>query len=176
MWRNAFKREAKIKIFLAIWFVCRNYTDMGSKPVPLPPVDDPYLPQQPGDQPSLPQQNADQPYPPQQPVVQPYPSQQPADQHLPPPEYQAGYLGVATVIAQQPAAYQQTSNTTIVVNQPPVVEQKFRDWSSGLCGCFEDCGSCKYVAQTTQEIVMSCEQGRMLFIFFSEGKRQRESA
>ena len=49
------------------------------------------------------------------------------------------------MITQPPAAYQQTSNTTVVVNQQVVEAQKnARDWSSGLCGFFEDCNSCKY--------------------------------
>ena len=39
----------------------------------------------------------------------------------------------------------QTTNTTVVVNQPVplIMQQGMRDWSSGLCGCFEDCYSCK---------------------------------
>ncbi|KAL9956824.1 hypothetical protein ACROYT_G038365 [Oculina patagonica] len=107
---------------------------MDSKPVPMPPVE--YPSQQPADQPYPPQQPADQPYLPQQPAVHPYP----------PPGYQPGYPtghypGVAPVITQQPA-YQQTTNTTVVVNQQAVVVQKAtQNWSSGLCGCFEDCGS-----------------------------------
>lgn len=38
----------------------------------------------------------------------------------------------------------QTTNTTVVVNQPVplIMQQGMRDWSSGLCGCFEDCYSC----------------------------------
>ena len=47
-------------------------------------------------------------------------------------------------VMAQPMIHQQ-SNTTVVVNQPaPVVlQQGMRDWSTGLCGCFEDCYSCK---------------------------------
>ena len=38
-----------------------------------------------------------------------------------------------------------TTNTTVVVNQPaPVIlQQGMRDWHTGLCGCFEDFYSCK---------------------------------
>lgn len=56
------------------------------------------------------------------------------------PPQQAGY--------PPPQQYQptfQTTNTTVVVNQPVplILQQGMRDWSSGLCGCFEDCYSCK---------------------------------
>lgn len=85
---------------------------------------------------------------------QPYPPQEPADYdqaYRPPVRYQLRYsadqypAGAVPVITQQPAAYQQTPNTTVVVNQQAVLVQgATRNWSSGLCGCFEDCGSCKY--------------------------------
>ena len=47
-------------------------------------------------------------------------------------------------VMAQPTNYQ-TSNTTVVVNQPaPIVfQQGMRDWSSDLCGCCEDCYSCE---------------------------------
>ena len=131
-------------------FPSRNYKAMESKQVPMQPAEQPYPLQQPADQPYSPQQPADQPYFPQQQASQPYP----------PPGYQPGYQypGVAPVIIQQPA-YQQSTNTTIVVNQQAVaVQRATRNWSSGLCGCFEDCGSCKYVAQDTQENVIFWEQ------------------
>ena len=52
---------------------------------------------------------------------------------------QQGYPVIA-----QPTNFQ-TSNTTVVVNQPaPIVfQQGMRDWSSDLCGCCEDCYSCE---------------------------------
>lgn len=118
---------------------------MASKLVPMPPVDDPY-PEQP---------LADHLHPTKQPTGHPNSPTQPADQPYPPPGYQPGYTpgqypGVqAPVITQQPAAYQHTSNqTTVVVNQSVVqVERQKRHWSSGLCGCFDDCGSSKYTVE-----------------------------
>ena len=62
------------------------------------------------------------------------------------PMAQPGYPqpGYPQPVMAQPMVQQQT-NTTVVVTQPsPVVlQQGMRDWSSGLCGCFEDCYSCK---------------------------------
>ena len=104
----------------------------------MPPVDSPY-PEKPP---------ADHLYPPKQ--EHSNPPTQPADQPYPPPGYvPSQYPGVQVpVITQQPAAYQQTSNTTVVVNQQVMaVERKPRNWSSGLCGFFDDCGSCKYIAE-----------------------------
>ena len=79
------------------------------------------------------------------PTVQPYSLEQAMDQ----PTYLPGQYPVVT---QQPAPQvQQTSNTTVLVNQQPVVVQQApRNWSSGLCGCFEDCGSRKYSLSDTQ--------------------------
>lgn len=59
----------------------------------------------------------------------------------PPP--QAGYP--APPIGSQPS-FQSSQTTTVVVNQPAplVLQQGQRDWSSGLCACFDDCYSCKY--------------------------------
>ena len=66
-----------------------------------------------------------------------------------PPAYPAGQYQPA--ITQQPAPVQQTTHTTVVMNQQPVLVQRTtRDWSTGLCGCFEDCGSCKYLPRETQ--------------------------
>jgi len=60
---------------------------------------------------------------------------------------QPGYTepGYPQPMMAQPMGFQQT-NTTVVVNQPaPVLlQQGMRDWSTGLCGCFEDCYSCKW--------------------------------
>ena len=69
------------------------------------------------------------------------------------PMYPPAFLpGQYPVVTQQPAPYvQQTSNTTVVLNQQPVeVQQAQRNWSSGLCGCFEDCGSRTYSLSGTQ--------------------------
>ena len=45
---------------------------------------------------------------------------------------------------------QQSHHTTVVLNQQPVVIQKAqRSWSSGLCDCFQDCGSRKYFPKGT---------------------------
>ena len=68
-----------------------------------------------------------------------YPMTQPG---YPQPGYpQPGY---PQPVMAQPIGQQQT-NTTIVVTQPSLVvqQQRMRDWSTGLCGCFEDCYSCK---------------------------------
>ena len=67
-----------------------------------------------------------------------------------PPPYgmQPGYSpvqqGYPQPVMAQPMVQQQT-NTTVVVTQPTtmVLQQGMRDWSTGLCGCFEDCYSRK---------------------------------
>ena len=60
------------------------------------------------------------------------------------PGYPMAQPGYPQPVMAQPMVQQQT-NTTVVVTQPaPVVlQQGMRDWSTGLCGCFEDCYSCK---------------------------------
>lgn len=67
----------------------------------------------------------------QEPVTQQPPQQQPGGYPQPlPPAY------------PQPV-HQQQSNTTVVINQPGRVGRPPpRDWSSGICGCFEDISSC----------------------------------
>ena len=68
------------------------------------------------------------------------------------PSDQQGYpLGAYPAVTQQPAPYmQQSHHTTVVLNQQPVVIQKAqRSWSSGLCDCFQDCGSRKYFPKGT---------------------------
>lgn len=122
---------------------------MDTKLVPMPPVDDP-CPGQPQADHLFPPQQLTQ-HPPQQLTQHPNPPTQPADQPYPPPEYiPCQYPGFqAPVITQQPAAYQQTSNTTVVVNQQVVEAQKTaRGWSSGLCGFCQDCDSCKYTVES----------------------------
>ena len=64
-----------------------------------------------------------------------------------PPRYdmQSGYhKEYPQPVMAQPMTQQQ-SNTTVVVTQPTtvVLQQGMRDWNTGLCGCFEDCYSCK---------------------------------
>ena len=78
------------------------------------------------------------------PTVQPYsPGQAMYPMAYPPGQY--------PVVTQQPAPYAQQTNTTVVLSQQPVVvQQGQRDWSSGLCGCFEDCGSRTYSFSGTQ--------------------------
>jgi len=84
----------------------------------------------------------DQQYPPQQVG---YPPQDQPPMYSPqqagyPPAYPPGQYQPA--ITQQPAPVQQTTHTTVVMNQQPVLVQRTaRNWSTGLCGCFEDCGS-----------------------------------
>jgi len=68
------------------------------------------------------------------------------------PSDQQGYpLGAYPAVTQQPTPYiQQSHHTTVVLNQQPVVIQKAqRSWSSGLCDCFQDCGSRKYFPKGT---------------------------
>ena len=64
---------------------------------------------------------------------------------------------MAQQMMTQPMRAQQT-NATVVVTQPiPVAQQqRMRDWSSGLCGCCEDCYSCKSnVHRLTGELTRS---------------------
>jgi len=53
---------------------------------------------------------------------------------------------------QQPhgQSSQQQQSTVVVMNQPNTQtttrsgqQQNIQPWSTGLCGCFEDCSSCK---------------------------------
>ena len=71
------------------------------------------------------------------PTAQPYsPGQAMYPMAYPPGQY--------PVVTQQPAPYAQQTNTTVVLSQQQVgMQQGQRNWSSGLCGCFEDCGSRK---------------------------------
>ncbi|CAH3039365.1 hypothetical protein pdam_00019822 [Pocillopora damicornis] len=76
----------------------------------------------------------------QPPPQQGYP---PAQQGYPPaqPGYPPAQPGYPQPVMAQPAPMQST-NTTVVVTQPTMVlQQGMRDWSTGLCGCFEDCYS-----------------------------------
>ena len=53
--------------------------------------------------------------------------------------------GYPQPVMAQPMVQQQ-SNTTVIMTQPTqvVLQQGMRDWSTGLCGCYEDCYSCKW--------------------------------
>lgn len=49
----------------------------------------------------------------------------------------------------QPPPLQQQQQTVVVMNQPGLYPpsgqpQNIMEWSTGLCGCFEDCCSCMY--------------------------------
>ena len=49
-------------------------------------------------------------------------------------------------VNQQPTSViSQNTNTTVVIQQQPAaaVVRGPREWSSGLCACFDDCGVCK---------------------------------
>jgi Cys-rich protein (TIGR01571 family) len=68
---------------------------------------------------------------------------------MPPPEqrtsqYQPPYYNYPPPQQQQ----QQQQQTTVIINQPQATPkgqpQNVRGWSTGLCGCFEDCGGCLY--------------------------------
>jgi len=39
---------------------------------------------------------------------------------------------------------QQQQQQVVVVQQPGKTTQPLREWSTGMCGCFEDCCSCIY--------------------------------
>ena len=68
------------------------------------------------------------------------------------PGYPTAQPGYPQPVMAQPMVQQQT-NTTVVVNQPApvVVQQAMRDWSTGLCGCFEDCYSRKRMCTASLE-------------------------
>lgn len=74
------------------------------------------------------------------------PYQPPQVAHPPPQPYYPQWQGAyPPPVGAQPAPFQSTTNTTVVVTQPStmvVQQQQPRPWSSGLCGCFEDCGIC----------------------------------
>ncbi|XP_062593001.1 placenta-specific gene 8 protein-like [Saccostrea cucullata] len=83
------------------------------------------------------------------PMTPPQQNVQPFDQGSPPgyntPQY-PGQQGPMPVTGQpgvgQPFGYH-TINTTVVVQQQPVpTRPQMRDWSTGICGCFEDIASC----------------------------------
>ena len=68
-------------------------------------------------------------------TAQPYPSGLP---QYPPgqPQYPS--------MQPQPGTVMQSSNTTVVINQQPTLVFGPRYWQDGLCGCFDDCGSCTW--------------------------------
>ena len=109
-------------------------TNDGEKPVLTEPQQPPEYTSQPltGHPPQQPQEG----YPPPQPQGG-YPPQQPQGGYMPQYPHQPIY----------PTSHQSSStNTTVVIQQPQaqLVVQGPRDWSTGLCSCFDDCGVCKY--------------------------------
>jgi hypothetical protein len=49
-------------------------------------------------------------------------------------------------VQQQPTSTMHNTTTTVVIQQQPaaVIVQGQRDWSTGMCACFDDCGVCKW--------------------------------
>ena len=112
-------------------------TNDGEKPVLTEPQQPPEYTSQPltGHPPQQPQEG----YPPPQPQGG-YPPQQPQ-------QPQGGYMPQYPHQPIYPTSHQSSStNTTVVIQQPQtqLVIQGPRDWSTGLCSCFDDCGVCKY--------------------------------
>ncbi|PVD31998.1 hypothetical protein C0Q70_07424 [Pomacea canaliculata] len=66
-----------------------------------------------------------------------------------------GYPGVIT---QPPPTVNQT---TVVVNQSPALYKPPRDWSTGICGCFDDIKVCLCVlcCEPCAEIKLSMDMG-----------------
>ena len=56
-------------------------------------------------------------------------------------------MGIAypSPVHQQPTSTMHNTNTTVLIQQQPlaVVVTGPREWSSGVCACFDDCGVCK---------------------------------
>ena len=69
-----------------------------------------------------------------------YPSIQPGQPSYPEKPMQPY---VPAPMQQQPSM--RSTNTTVVIQQQPtaIVVQGPRDWSTGICSCFDDCGVCK---------------------------------
>ncbi|ELU11432.1 hypothetical protein CAPTEDRAFT_152708 [Capitella teleta] len=53
--------------------------------------------------------------------------------HQPPPQPYGAQQQQQVVVVNQPTSSRETG-------QP----QNIRDWTTGICGCFEDCGGCLY--------------------------------
>ncbi|XP_025091185.1 cornifelin-like [Pomacea canaliculata] len=86
----------------------------------------------------------------------------PTVQYIQPPpgypqQYQMGY-GYPGVITQPPPTVNQT---TVVVNQSPALYKPPRDWSTGICGCFDDIKVCLCVlcCEPCAEIKLSMDMG-----------------
>ncbi|XP_061196346.1 placenta-specific gene 8 protein-like [Saccostrea echinata] len=72
---------------------------------------------------------------------------QPFDQGSPPgycPQQYSGQPGPVTVQPGMGQPYEYHSgNTTVIVQQQQILTRPpMRDWSTGICGCFEDMASC----------------------------------
>ena len=65
-----------------------------------------------------------------------------------------------------------TTNTTVIVNQPsPVIlQQGMRDWNTGLCGCFEDCYSCKLTSYVLSCIAALCDRQKISRHFLNQSE------
>jgi hypothetical protein len=64
--------------------------------------------------------------------------QQPPPMHQQPPPMQQQPM-------PQPGFHSTNTNTTVVVQQQPaqIIVQGPRQWTTGICSCFDDCGVCK---------------------------------
>lgn len=64
----------------------------------------------------------------------------------PNPGYSTPYPSYPPPMMSQPMS-SQVSNTTVVVNQGGGAQAgpQIKNWSTGICGCFEDCSSCLFV-------------------------------
>lgn len=78
------------------------------------------------------------------PAYTPPVTQQPTAPSHPPYPYplQPGAAVPLGVLASAAAPVTHVSNTTVIINQPGRVERGPRDWSSSLCSCCDDMGSC----------------------------------
>ena len=81
----------------------------------------------------------------------------PPTQEQPPPSYSQPGMGPVQPMQHQPMPPQpmqqqpghfhsSNSNTTVVIQQqqPQMIIQGPRGWSTGVCSCFDDCGVCKF--------------------------------
>jgi hypothetical protein len=93
-------------------------------------------------------------YPPPQPSGGAYPPPQPSGGGYPPPGAYPSYP-----VQQQPISTTHNTNTTVVIQQQPaaVIVQGPRDWSTGMCACFDDCGVCKSGGRGTGQMSTNSE-------------------
>jgi hypothetical protein len=62
-------------------------------------------------------------------------------------------------VQQQPISTMHNTNTTVVIQQQSaaVIVQGPRDWSTGMCACFDDCGVCKSGGRGTGQMSTNSE-------------------